>query len=113
MTTDGWGGARRVGRPRGSHGEVRQALLEAWAQGPAPVREVAQRAQVGLAVARYTASRMTDDGQLKVVVGQRPAVLALADDERVCALSDERETLRVRDALHALGSAFWECRDVP
>lgn len=101
-----WRGS--AGRPRGSHGEVRQALLEAWRQGPAPVREVAARAQVGLAAARYTASRMADAGQLMVVVDARPAVLALADDERLCALSDERDTARVRDALHRLGSLFWE-----
>lgn len=111
MSGDSWC-VRGGGRPRGSHGEVRQALRDAWAEGPAPVREVAARAKVGLAVARYTASRMADDGQLVVVVEKRPAVLALADDARVCALHDERETLRVRDALHQLGAAFWECADV-
>lgn len=98
----------RMGRPRGTHGEVRQALVDAWALGPAPVREVAVRAQVGLAVARYTASRMAEAGQLAVVIDARPAVLALVDDESVCRLDAERDNARVRDALHRLGSLFWE-----
>lgn len=102
---------RSVGRPRGSYGEVRAALLDAWRQGPAPVREAAERACVGHAVARYTASRMAEEGQLMVVVASRPAVMAVAGDSSVCALPDadsERlSTERVRDELHRLGAAFW------
>ena len=109
---------RGGGRPRGSYGEVREALRTAWLQGPAPVREVAERACVGHAVARYTASRMADEGQLCVVMASRPAVLALADDERFCALSicDEADPMsaeRVRDELHRLGAAFWGAAPMP
>lgn len=109
---------RGSGRPRGSYGEVREALRTAWLQGPAPVREVAERACVGHAVARYTASRMADEGQLCVVMASRPAVLALADDERVCAVSigDEADPMsaeRVRDELHRLGAAFWGAAPMP
>jgi hypothetical protein len=103
---------RGPGRPRGTYGEVREALVTAWREGPAPVREAAQRACVGHAVARYTASRMADEGQLCVVVGRRPAVMALADDERVCPLpqgggAEPMSAERVRDELHRLGAAFW------
>jgi hypothetical protein len=112
---DGWGdiGERGPGqgRPRGSYGEVRAALMSAWAEGPAPVRQAADMACVGLAAARYTASRMAQEGQLRVVRGGKPAVLALADDARVCVLPDATDdalsTQRVRDELHRLGAAFW------
>ena len=43
--------------------QVRQALLRAYEQGPTHVRDAAQRACVGLAVARYTASRMVSTGE--------------------------------------------------
>ena len=62
------------GRPQG---EVRQALLRAYEQGPTHVRDAAQRACVGLAVARYTASRMVSAGELVVLQATRPAVLSL------------------------------------
>lgn len=109
---------RSIGRPRGSYGDVRAALLDAWRQGPAPVREAAARACVGHAVARYTASRMADEGQVCVVVAGRPAVMALPDDERVCVLpaADEVEPMsaeRVRDELHRLGAAFWGAAPMP
>lgn len=64
-------------RPRGSYGPVATALLQAWAQAPAPVREVAQRAQVGYGVAKRTASRLRQCGELVVLSGGRPAVLAV------------------------------------
>lgn len=99
------------GRPRGTYGEVREALIGAWRQGPAPVREAAALACVGHAVARYTASRMAQEGQLRVVLAGRPAVLAVPDDERVCALPDAdgecMSPTRVREELHRLGAAFW------
>lgn len=103
---------RAGGRPRGTYGDVREALLDAWRQGPAPVREAAERACVGHAVARYTASRMADEGQVRVVVASKPAVLALPDDERLCSLPDQADgevmsSERVREELHRLGAAFW------
>ena len=61
-------------RPRG---EVRQALARAFEQGPAEVKVAAQRACVGAAVARYTASRMVDSGELVIVRSGKPAVLAV------------------------------------
>lgn len=108
---------RGPGRPRGSYGEVRAALLSAWAAGPAPVRQAAELACVGHAVARYTASRMAQEGQLRKVGGGKPAVLALADDQRVCLLPEAGEdalsTARVRDKLHRLGAAFWGGSSMP
>jgi phage portal protein BeeE len=102
---------RGPGRPRGAYGDVREALLSAWAAGPAPVRQAADMARVGHAVARYTATRMANEGQLRVVLGAKPAVLALANDTSVCVLPDAAEapmsTERVRDELHRLGAAFW------
>lgn len=89
------------GRPAGAFGAVRQALVQAWASGPAPVREAAERAQVGRSVARYTASRMIDDGQLVVLHPGWPPVLALAAEAPV-----DSDT-QVRTALDALGAAFW------
>lgn len=75
------------GRPRGSYGEIGRAMLDAAGSGPAPVRELAQRAQVGYAAARYTASRLVSAGALRVVEDSRPVVLAAAwpddDDDAV------------------------------
>ena len=108
---------RGPGRPRGTYGEVRAALLSAWAEGPSAVRQAAELACVGHAVARYTASRMAQEGQLRVVVSGKPAVLALADDKRVCVLpeagDDALSTARVRDELHRLGAAFWGGQPMP
>lgn len=42
------------------------------------MRVAAERACVGIAVARYTASRMVDRGELVVLHGGKPAVLAPA-----------------------------------
>lgn len=63
-----------MSRPRGP---VAFALLSAAEQGPATVRELAARAQVGYGVARYTASRLVDGLQLTVLQPGRPAVLSL------------------------------------
>lgn len=66
-------------RPRGSYGEVAQALLDAATAGPAAVRDLAVRAQVGYSTARVTCSRLVDRGELVAVDGGvRPAVLARA-----------------------------------
>jgi hypothetical protein len=61
-------------RPRG---ELSQALVKAAAQGPGPVRALAERAQVGYGAARYTASRMVDRGELVVLEAGRPALLGV------------------------------------
>lgn len=66
-------------RPRGSYGEVAQALLDAAEHGPAAVRGLAERAQVGYGAARVTCSRLVGRGELVVLDGgARPAVLARA-----------------------------------
>lgn len=65
-------------RPRGSYGEIAQALRAAAAAAPGTVRELAGRACVGYAAARYTASRLASTGVLVAVDESRPAVLALS-----------------------------------
>ena len=65
-------------RPRGTYGEIAAALLE-HAGAPASVREIAHRAQVSVPVARYTASRLVDRGELVVLDGGRPARVVRAD----------------------------------
>ncbi len=67
------------------HGELVLALQAAAGAGPGTVRELAQRGVLGIAAARYTASRMVDRGQLVVVDPSRPAVLALPTTTRTCA----------------------------
>lgn len=85
-------------RPRGSYGDVAQALLQAAGRGPASVRALAERAQVGYGTARYTASRLLSVGDLVVLdPGVRPAVLAIPD----CAAHDD-----VGDPLADLGRLF-------
>ena len=86
-------------------GDVRLALQKAWQQGPAQVSVAAERACVGRAVARYTASRMVDSGQLVVVQPGKPAVLALAGC--VPAASGPQVAAGVHQALDLLGSVMW------
>lgn len=62
---------------RGCYGDVAVALLGAAREGPATVRTLAQRAQVGYGAAWYTACRLKERGQLVVVEEGRPAVLAV------------------------------------
>lgn len=83
-----------MSRPRG---ELAHALMKAAAAGPAPVRVLAERSQVGFAAARYTASRLVSAGDLVVLDGGRPSVLAVppAGD----ALGDKL------DELHR---SFWD-----
>lgn len=80
---------RGPGRPAG---EVRQALARAAEMGPATVRELAKRAQVGMSVAHVTATRMRDRGELVVLVDSRPAVLAVPGTAH---------------ALYSLHRSFW------
>lgn len=86
-------------RPRGSFGEVAQAMLAAAERGPGPVRELAERAQVGYDVARYTASRLVSVGELVVLdPDARPATLARPEDA----------ANGVDAALDELERSFWE-----
>lgn len=63
-------------RPRGSFGPVGRALLDAAQTSPGQVRQLAARAQVSYAAARYTASRLVEAGALVVIDSGRPATLA-------------------------------------
>ncbi len=84
-------------RPRGSHGEVAMALRKAAADGgPAPVRVLAERAQVGYSTARYTASRLVDAGYLVLLDDARPSVLAVPPSGDTLA-----------DKLDELHRQFW------
>lgn len=92
------------GRPAG---EVGLAMLSAVAQGgPGTVRDLAERACVGYAAARYTASRLVSRGALVALSAGRPAVLAPAGGAGAVAVDDPAP---VDDALQRLRS-FWECR---
>jgi len=83
-------------RPRGTYGELAQALCAAAASGPAPVRELCERAQVGYAAGRYTASRLVAGGALVPVQESRPMVLTVPD------LQDTAPVLQM------LPRSFWE-----
>ena len=91
--------ARRegMGRPQGSYGGLAQALRDAAVSGPAPVRVLCERAQVGYAAGRYTASRLVAAGQLVPVQAGRPMVLALPPAGEELA-----------DHLDALHRSFWD-----
>lgn len=89
------------GRPRGSYGDVALALQRAAASGPAPVRVLCERAQVGYAAGRYTASRLVAAGELVPVQPGRPMTLALPP---------AGDTLG--DHLDALHRSFWD-QDAP
>jgi len=84
-------------RPRGSYGPVAQALLSAAADGPGPVRQLASRAQVGFSAAEYTCSRLVRQGELVVLDGSRPAVLAVPPAGEDLA-----------DKLDELRRSFWD-----
>lgn len=87
-----------MSRPRGSYGEVAQVMLEtATTHGPGTVRALAERAQVGYGAARYTASRLLSTGDLVVLEGGRPSVLAVPPG------GDE-----LADKLDELHRSFWE-----
>jgi hypothetical protein len=62
-------------RPRGSFGEVGRALLAEAQRQPGTVREIAARANVGYQLAKTTATRYVQGGQLVKLNAQRPAVL--------------------------------------
>lgn len=81
-------------RPRGSYGDVALAIKQAAEIGPGKVRELAQRACVGQAVARYTCSRLVARGELMVIEDRRPAVLAVAP--RQADMADQLAELQRR-----------------
>lgn len=90
-------------RPYTAYGEVRTALGKAAEDGPGSVRELAVRAQVGYAAAKYTASRMLDRDELVVWQSGKPAKLALPNCP---AIAPAGETLAA--ALQKLQQSFWE-----
>lgn len=71
-----------VMRPRGTFGPVARALLSVWERQPCTVRDAAMQAQVGIAVARVTASRLLQRGLLIERKPGRRAVLMAAPRER-------------------------------
>lgn len=91
-----------VARLRGQYGPVAQALLQAVEQQPGTVRELAQRANVGYAVAKYSVSRLVSAG-VCVLDGGRPATVA-----RYVAPAEAEVVVEpgIYDALDAL-QACW------
>jgi hypothetical protein len=83
------------GRPARSYGPVAEALVQAAGQGPAAVKDLAARAQVGFGVARYTASRLLAARALVVVAPGRPRVLGVPAPGS-----------SVHEALHSLSAAL-------
>ena len=86
----------RVGRPMG---ELAAAMLAQACERPGTVRELAARSGVGYRLARYTASRMLERGELVKVLGSRPAVVAAAGAQGVCLLPGALVTVRSGAAL--------------
>ena len=75
------------------YGEITLALKSAAGQGPAPVRTLCERAQVGYQAGARTASRMVARGQLVRGEGW-PAALALPPGGD--ALADQLAELQTR-----------------
>jgi hypothetical protein len=99
-----------VGRP---HGEIHRAMLDAWrTHGPAPTREVAMRAKVGIQAAHRTASRMVQAGDVVVLRGGKPAVIGLpehleaARSSRADAYFDDDTAAAV--PVPRVIASFWE-----
>ena len=82
-------------RPRG---DFSRELHAAALQGPGTVTELAHRAQVGLRVARYTASRMLARGDLVPLTEGRPVVLGAAAAGQAPAPADWLDVLQRRYA---------------
>jgi predicted transcriptional regulator of viral defense system len=87
-------------------GDIAEALSTAASWGPATVRELAARAQVGYAAARYTESRMTARGELVRLSAGRPALVALPDP----ADDTTTHSSRAGQVAGELLRSFW---DVP
>lgn len=58
-------------------GDIARAMRQAAQEGPGTVRALACRAQVGYGLARCTATRLVQRGELVVVSEERPMVLAV------------------------------------
>jgi hypothetical protein len=58
-------------------GDIARAMRQAAEGGPGTVRDLACRAQVGYGLARCTATRLVQRGDLVVVSEQRPMVLSV------------------------------------
>ena len=86
-------------------GDITQAMLGAWQQGPATVTQAAHLACVGLGAARYTASRMVARGQLAVLDAARPAVLVLPAAQ-LTPVDAAQEAAAAAVRLHR---GFWGC----
>jgi hypothetical protein len=69
---------KKPGRPSGAFGECGRAFLAEAQRQPGTVRQIAERAQVGVPVALQLAKRFVQHGQLVPLHGekQRPRVLA-------------------------------------
>jgi len=84
-------------------GDIAMAMRSAAVQC-GTVRQLAERAQVGYAHARYTASRLVDRGELVVLDGSaRPAVLMLAES----GPQEPGSGAGVHEALAMLHAGFW------
>lgn len=81
------------------YGDITLALAAAAAKGPAPARQLCERAQVGFGVGAVTCTRMVERGQLVRSEG-RPAVLALPPGGDAMG-----------DALAELQARFWRGGD--
>ena len=90
-------------RPRGSYGEVTAALVRAAYTGPAPVRELAQRAQVGFGLADRKASVLVARGDLVVVREGRPRLLGLPEQAGAAATA----------AVPVVPRSFWDMLSSP
>lgn len=89
-------------RPRGSYGEVAQALCTHAAE-PRSVADLASRACVGTARARYTVSRLVDAGELVVIDGGRPMQVVRRDAAPQAATAPDGLV-----ELEAAMRAFWD-----
>jgi len=98
-----------LGRPSGSFGPVSVALRQQAAAAPGTVRDLAHRAQVGVKVARYTASRLLERGELVALQGSRPAVLSVPGGPPAPAVPHGRlRTDPIAFALDMLDASFWQ-----
>lgn len=91
-------------RPPGTYGDVRVALMQAAAAGPAPVRGLAERAGVGFDLAKCTASRMVAAGDLVRLSEGRPSVLGLPTTPLAMPPAGDG----LGDLLVAMSTSFWE-----
>lgn len=100
------GGRGGAGRP---HGDVRLALRRAAQLAPGTVRELAYRAQVSVQHAHVTVSRMVDAGELVVLGGSRPSVLAWP----AAAAAARHGAMRTLQAARSSAAAAHVAGDAP